>query len=258
MQTSRQRLLERQLSDVQSIAHVGIWEFLCASEKLIWSDETYRILGLDQHYVEAGIDAYMSAVHPDDRAKVRVLFERARQGLGTPMLEHRVVWPNGEVRALLVRGDPFLEQDGCAAVSGTVADLTGAKRSSATLRAISRKLVNMLESMTDAFYMLDNDWRFTYLNSEAERLLQKPRAELLGKMVWEACPGLIGTRFETAYRDAMAQQRPAHSKSATCLCKRGKSCASFLLRRGWRCISPTSPNARVWRKPSARTPSVSG
>ncbi|MET0858474.1 MAG: EAL domain-containing protein [Telluria sp.] len=194
---------------MQSIAHVGIWEFLCASDKLIWSDETYRILGLDQHYVEAGIDAYMSAVHPDDRAKVRAVFAQARQGLGTPMLEHRVVWPNGEVRQLLVRGYSFLDQDGCAAVSGTVADLTGVKRSSAALRALSRKLVNTLENMTDAFYMLDNDWRFTYLNSEAERLLQRPRADLLGKVVWDAFPGLIGTRFETAYRQAMEQQRPA-------------------------------------------------
>ncbi|MES2758469.1 MAG: EAL domain-containing protein [Pseudomonadota bacterium] len=77
------------------------------------------------------------------------------------------------------------------------------------LRAMSRKLVHTLESMTDAFYMLDNDWRFTYLNSEAERLLRRSRAGLVGRVLWEAFPELLGTRFEFEYRQAMARHRPA-------------------------------------------------
>ncbi|MET0859244.1 MAG: EAL domain-containing protein [Telluria sp.] len=209
MQTSNQVLLERQLSDVQTVAQVGIWQYLFASGKLIWSDETYRIAGIDKHDVDASVDAYIAAVHPDDRDKVLAMFEQARHGSIQPMLEHRVVWPNGEVRELEMRGYPFVDQDGQPAMAGTLADLTGVKRSKAALRALSRKMINTLESMTDAFYMLDNDWRFTYLNSEAERLLQHRRDELLGKVLWEAFPGLIGTRFETQYRQAMAQQRPA-------------------------------------------------
>jgi diguanylate cyclase (GGDEF)-like protein/PAS domain S-box-containing protein len=209
MPTTKQVLIERQLSDVQNVAHVGIWEYLCASGKLIWSDETYRIAGIDKQYVDASIDAYIAAVHPDDRGKVLAMLEQARRGSIQPMLEHRVVWPNGEVRELVMRGYPFFDQDGQPAMAGTLADLTGVKRSKAALRALSRKLVNTLESMTDAFYMLDNDWRFTYLNSEAERLLQQRRDELLGKVLWEAFPDLIGTRFETQYRQAMAQHRPA-------------------------------------------------
>jgi diguanylate cyclase (GGDEF)-like protein/PAS domain S-box-containing protein len=209
MQASRQRLLERQLSDVQSVAHVGIWEYLCASDKLICSDETYRILGIDPHQVAATLDAYVAAVHPDDRAKVLAMFEQARHGLVQPLLEHRVVWPGGEVRELLVRGYAFRDPDGHPAMSGTVADLTGVKRSSAALRAMSRKLVNTLESMTDAFYTLDQEWRFTYLNTEAERLLQRPRRELIGQVLWQAFPELVGSRFETEYRQAVALHRPA-------------------------------------------------
>ncbi|MFC0134913.1 EAL domain-containing protein [Massilia eurypsychrophila] len=209
MPTTKQVLIERQLSEVQNVAHVGIWEYLCASGKLIWSDETYRIAGIDRQYVDASIDAYIAAVHPDDRGKVLAMLEQARRGSIQPMLEHRVVWPNGEVRELIMRGYPFVDQDGQPAMAGTLADLTGVKRSKAALRALSRKLVTTLESMTDAFYMLDNDWRFTYLNSEAERLLQQRRDELLGKVLWKAFPDLIGTRFETQYRQAMAQHRPA-------------------------------------------------
>jgi diguanylate cyclase (GGDEF)-like protein/PAS domain S-box-containing protein len=206
---TRQQLLERQLDDVQRTAHVGIWQLLVASNKLTCSDEACRIAGISKSCHEADIAAYMSAVHPDDRSTVLATIEQARHGSHHPTLEHRVVWPNGEVRNLRVRGYPFRDDDGNPAMSGTVQDITELEQSSAALRAMSRKLVNALESMTDAFYTLDKDWRFTYLNKEAERLLQHPRAELLGKELWTAFPEVRGTRFETEYRQAVQQNRPS-------------------------------------------------
>jgi diguanylate cyclase (GGDEF)-like protein/PAS domain S-box-containing protein len=206
---SKQKLLERQLDDVQRIAHVGTWEFVLASNKLIWSDETYRILALDRTRVEASLDTYLSAVHPDDRDQVLALIAGLRQGPLHPTLEHRIIWPDGKVRHLLVRGYPFCDEDGNAAVTGTVQDITAMKQSSVALKEMSSKLFNALESMTDAFYTLDQEWRFTYLNKEAERFLQRPREELLGRVIWDEFPDLIGTRFEAEFRQAVAQNRPA-------------------------------------------------
>jgi diguanylate cyclase (GGDEF)-like protein/PAS domain S-box-containing protein len=206
---TRQQLLERQLNDVQSIAHVGTWQFQVADNKLVWSDETHHILGIDRTRFPASIDTYLSAVHPDDRDQVRTLIEQARNGPVHPKLEHRVLWPNGDVRHLLVRGFSFRDEDGNPVVSGTIHDITELKQYSEALQAMSRKLFNALESMTDAFYTMDKEWRFTYLNKEAERLLQRPRDELLGKVLWDEFPDLIGTRFEAEYRQAMEQVRPA-------------------------------------------------
>ncbi|MET0859301.1 MAG: PAS domain S-box protein, partial [Telluria sp.] len=205
----KQQLLERQLNDVQSIAHVGTWEFLAASNKLIWSDEACRIMGIAPGSFDGNIDTYISLIHPDDRAKVLASIEQSRREPDHPVLEHRVLWPDGEVRQLLVRGHPFADAEGNPSISGTLQDITGLKQSSARLRAISRKLLNTLESMTDAFYTLDRGWRFTYLNAEAERLLQQPRAELLGKDLWDEFPNLRGTRFEIELRQAMEQNRPS-------------------------------------------------
>jgi diguanylate cyclase (GGDEF)-like protein/PAS domain S-box-containing protein len=206
---SKQQLLERQLNDVQGIGHVGTWEFQVTSNKLIWSDETYRILALDKSRSEASLETYLSSVHPGDRHSVLTLIEQLRHGPVHPKLEHRVIWPNGEVRHLLVRGYPFRGEDGSAAVSGTVHDITELKQSSEALKAMSRKLFNALESMTDAFYTVDKDWRFTYLNKEAERHLQRPRDELLGKVIWDEFPDLRGTGFESEFRQAMGQNRPS-------------------------------------------------
>ncbi len=67
-------------------------------------------------------------------------------------------------------------------------------------------LAEVLESISDAFFALDHHWNFTYLNSAAERLLFRPRHELLGQNVWKEFPQAVGTTFETQYRRALAEQ----------------------------------------------------
>jgi len=74
----------------------------------------------------------------------------------------------------------------------------------------SRKLARLLESITDAFFTLDHNWRFTYLNSQVERTLFKTRNELLGRCIWEVFPEAVGSVFEQEYRRAIAQQTPVH------------------------------------------------
>lgn len=69
------------------------------------------------------------------------------------------------------------------------------------------RLQATLESITDAFYSLDRLWRFTYLNREAERLLERNREEVIGKVVWDEFPYAIGTTLEREYRRAVQEQR---------------------------------------------------
>lgn len=68
-----------------------------------------------------------------------------------------------------------------------------------------REVETILESITDGFFAVDRDWNFTYVNREAERLLQRPRGQLIGRCVWEEFPAAVGARFEEEYRRARAQ-----------------------------------------------------
>jgi diguanylate cyclase (GGDEF)-like protein/PAS domain S-box-containing protein len=209
---TRRQLLELQLNDVQGVAHIGIWELQPGSGKLVWSDETFRILGVDQTRFESSLDTYLSVVHPEDRDKVLAMIDQARNAPFHPEIEHRVIRPGGKICHVFVRGYSFCLADGSLAVSGTVQDISEKKHSSEALHAKSLQLLNTLESMGEAFYTLDKDWRFTYLNHEAERLLRHPREALLGKRVWEAFPDLLGTRFESEFRQAVATGCPASFK----------------------------------------------
>jgi len=64
-------------------------------------------------------------------------------------------------------------------------------------------LVAALETVSDAVFALDREWRFVYLNAHAETLLKRQRADLLGTVGWEAFPVVVGTIFEREYRRAM-------------------------------------------------------
>lgn len=65
----------------------------------------------------------------------------------------------------------------------------------------------VLASIRDAFFAVDRDWRFTYLNGEAERLLARPADELLGRCVWDEFPEATDRAFFREYQEAMREQR---------------------------------------------------
>ena len=82
--------------------------------------------------------------------------------------------------------------------------LQGSERARGEADAARARSEAVLSSIADAFYLLDREWRFTYVNDAAEPLLQTTRDKLLGHTLWEMFPGVIGSPFEGPYREAMA------------------------------------------------------
>jgi len=74
------------------------------------------------------------------------------------------------------------------------------------LRASERRLTGTLESISDGLMTLDHHWRFTYVNPEAERLLGRPRAQLLGQVIWDLLPEAKGSPIESDFRRAAADR----------------------------------------------------
>jgi PAS domain-containing protein len=76
---------------------------------------------------------------------------------------------------------------------GSFSDLTSLMMVEAEREAKNREIVTIWESMTDAIYTLDVQWRFTHINSQAAFLLQRNAEELLGKSIWEEFPEAVGS-----------------------------------------------------------------
>ena len=78
------------------------------------------------------------------------------------------------------------------------------------LKKSHQEINNIIESITDAFFILDNKWRFTYLNNEAEQQWGRSREHLIGKVLWEEYPEAVGDVFYKEFFKAAAQNKPAH------------------------------------------------
>lgn len=83
-------------------------------------------------------------------------------------------------------------------------DITERKRVEGALLESKRRVEHILESITDAFFAVDNGWRFTYVNGQAEHFLQRGRSELIGRSLWDELPEIADSVFEENYRKAMA------------------------------------------------------
>ncbi len=92
------RKVKASLADAQRIAHLGSWEWDIVKNELYWSDEIYRIFGLDPLGFSATYEAFLNSVHPDDRELVKKAVDVALSGGEIYSIDHRIVLPNGVIR----------------------------------------------------------------------------------------------------------------------------------------------------------------
>ncbi len=139
MEKAEEALLksEERLKRAQEIAHLGSWELDLRNDHLTWSDEVYRIFGLQPQEFKATYEAFLEAVHPDDRAAVDAAYSGSlRDGRDSYEIEHRVVRKaNSEVRVVHEKCDHIRDESGKVVRSiGMVHDITERKRAEEALK----------------------------------------------------------------------------------------------------------------------------
>jgi PAS domain S-box-containing protein len=74
-------------------------------------------------------------------------------------------------------------------------------------QAAKAKLANILETVSDAFIALDQNWCYTYVNEKAGQIFKRCSTELIGKNIWKEFPQSVGQKFYHAYHQAVAEQK---------------------------------------------------
>lgn len=118
---------EERLERAQAMAHLGSWELDLVDNLLTWSDEAWRIFGLEPQEFAVTYEAFLECVHPEDRAAVNAAYSNSvREGRDAYEIEHRVVRRStGEIRVVHEKCEHFRDGSGRIIRSvGMVHDIT--------------------------------------------------------------------------------------------------------------------------------------
>jgi PAS domain S-box-containing protein len=131
--------IERQLATAQQITHVGSWEWELATNVVTWSDELYRIYGLEPQSIEITFEGFLSRVHPEDRGHTQSEVGKALERGGRFEYPERIIRPDGSVRELETIGEVALDREGkVVGLVGTCRDVTEERRRDEAIRIAQR------------------------------------------------------------------------------------------------------------------------
>lgn len=184
---------------------------------------TIELLGYKpEDLMGKGAVSVATLIHPEDRDAV---WKRVQGCLSTNepfQLEYRIRTPDGEQKWVWEQGEGILSPGGqLEALEGFITDVTAIKQAEEHSRdlvlevaarehaeAAQERIRGILESITDAFFALDEHGRFTYVNQGVEELSGRARDELLGRQVWETFPLSRTSRFRSGLRQVLEERVP--------------------------------------------------
>jgi PAS domain S-box-containing protein len=139
---------EARLEEAQRIAHVGHWERDLETNRVTWSDETYRIFGMaPQRDGRFDFTKVQELIHPEDRQSMVRASAAAERGGPRYDVEYRVVRPNGEVRIVHSQGDVRKDDSGRPQrIFGILQDITERKRAEAEVRESEQRYRYIFQS----------------------------------------------------------------------------------------------------------------
>ena len=189
------------------VARLGGWTIDLPEQTLTWSDENCLIHDVAPGYTPTlaeGIGYFFPEHRPLVDHHVRNCAEN-----GIP---YEFVLPKrtAKGRHIWVRsmGEAVRDASGkIIRIQGAFQDISEQKKAEERALALEAQLTATMESITDGFCLIDRNWRFTFFNGQAERMLERRREDILGKNLWQEFPDCLGTRMERECRLALQEQR---------------------------------------------------
>lgn len=181
------------------LARIGNWEFDVTGNKVYWSNIVHELHETNPKTFTPDLETGIRFYREDFRSMVNDALQKSIETGAVFDFEAVIVTKKKNERWVRVIGDVEMIQGKCQRIYGSFQDIHAYK----LLELQNREI---LESISDAFYAVDKNWKFIYFNKEAENLLLKKADDVLGKNIWELFPASADTPIRKIY------QRVARSK----------------------------------------------
>jgi diguanylate cyclase (GGDEF)-like protein/PAS domain S-box-containing protein len=181
------RASQEALAEAQAIAHVGNWEIDQRTGRVSWSDEVFRIFGVDPQTFVPSYEAILNRTHPDDRAPLGKAYADALATLSKEQshkvlsIDHRIVLDDGSTRFVHERGRMIFDEKGDPASSiGTVQDITERKIVENALKQERDFSAALIDGLPGLFFVLDSNGKSVRFSPNLSKITGWSDDELAG------------------------------------------------------------------------------
>lgn len=178
----QQSELLARLQETQRLARIGNWDYDLSTQTLTWSDETYRLFGLDPTQAEPTYAEFLGHIHPDDRPALLTAIQQAIAGGTVYELDLRIIHTDTSIRYLAMKGQPFCNVAGqVTRLFGAMLDITERKQAEIAVQTLNQELSKSVVELTavnrelEAFsYSVSHDLRapLRSINGYSQALLE--------------------------------------------------------------------------------------
>lgn len=183
------RRSERGLAEAQRLAHLGSWELDLVSNVLTWSDENYRIFEIDPERFGASYEAFLNAVHPEDRDWVNKVYTDSVRNKAPYDIVHRLQFQDGRIKYVNEICETHYDEDGKPLRSiGTTHDITERRRMEQELQKQKSFMWQVMDTDPNQIFVRDAKGNFLLANQSAAAAHGMTPNEMLGKNLAEIDP----------------------------------------------------------------------
>ncbi len=153
------------LLEAQKIALLGRWELNLISNELIWSDSIFEIFEIDKKKFDASYEAFLNAIHPDDREKVNTAYTESLKTKMPYEIEHRLQMHDGSIKRVIEKCRTEYDNNGNALKSiGIIQDITKLKKTEEDLLENEEKYKALYDNAPLPYQSLNEDGSFRDIN----------------------------------------------------------------------------------------------
>ncbi len=200
---------EGELREAQRVAGMGSWTLDPLRGTVTWSEEIYRILGLEpQRPVPTYLD-HQQYLAPKSFAAIDAAIEKIRRD-GEPFeTDLELLRPDGGLRWLAVRGEAVRDDGGSViGVRGTAHDITERKLAAQALWRSEEQFRSMVETTSDWIWETDESARYTYASPQVSALLGYRPEEMVGRSPFDFMPPAERERVREIFGRYVAERKP--------------------------------------------------
>ncbi|WP_026902701.1 PAS domain-containing sensor histidine kinase [Pedobacter glucosidilyticus] len=170
------------LKEAESISHNGSFEWNESTNDIFWSDELYRIHGLDPENIKLDFGFYQTLIHPEDLERCKSVIEKAYNLKRNFVIEYRVIRPNKEVRFLYGTAKIITDdKTPLTKVLGTIQDITELKNTAILLEKTESIYKTIAKNVPDsAVIMFDKDYKLILLDGPIVKDLNFKTQPIIG------------------------------------------------------------------------------